>query len=183
MGFLCVELDGYFEAGWDVEVHWQNSYCTVECFLPISLCESLLTISLSPSIRPLTCTHTDVRIDTSLQEDAGDKDDEDENEEGEQQPVISMNLALGPVDETLAAALEGDEGGEGGQQQQTVSVQEVEDEEEEEGEDDYRTRTVVSLLREEKEAEGKEEEKKEKETEKEEGKAKAPKKALIQELS
>ena len=162
--------------------YWQNSYCTVECFLPISLCVSLLTISFSPSIRPLTCTHTDVRIDTSLQEDAGDKDDEDENEEGQQQPVISMNLTLGPVDETLAAALEGDEGGEGGQQQQTVSVQE-EEEEEEEGEDDDRTRTVVSLLREEKEAVGKEEEKKEKEEEEEKGKAKAPKKALIQELS
>jgi len=146
-----------------------------------SLYESLLTISFFSSI---PSPYTDVRIDTSLQEDAGEKDDEDENEEEQQQPVISMNLALGPVDETLAAALEGDEGGERGQQR-TVPVQEVE--EEEEGEEDERTRTLVSLLREEKEAEGKEEEEKEAEGEKEkekEGKTKAPKKkALIQELS
>ncbi len=143
-----------------------------------------LITPFSPSIRPLACMHTDVRIDTSLQEeDAAEKDEEDENEKKPQQPVISMNLALGPVDETLAEALEGGEGGEGGQQL-TAPVEEEEEEEGKGREDDSRTRVVVSLLGVGKEEEGKREGNKEKKEEKEEeGKAKVSKKALIQELS
>jgi len=134
-----------------------------------------------------------VRIDTSLlEEDAAEKDGENENAKGPQQPVISMNLALGPVDETLAAALEGDEGREGGQQlnvqseeEEEEKEEEEEEEEEEEGrgrEEDSRTRVVVSLLGEGKNEKGKEERNKEEEKE-EEARVKVSKKALVQELS
>lgn len=164
----------------------RNSYACISVSFWQSQINKWWLISLFILIpNPPPTKHTDVRIDASLQEDAGEKDEEEENEGEQQQPVISMNLALGPVDETLAAALEGDEGGEGGQQH-AGPIQEVEEEEEgeEDGGNDGRTRTIVSLLREEKEARGKKEEKKKKEEEKdEEGKAKAlKKKALIQEL-
>lgn len=84
---------------------------------------------------------TDVRLDTDLSAEQADRDEGEDDaarEEEEEQAVISLDLAVGPVDESLVAALEGDEGG-GSREEAKKETSGMEEGEE-------KTERVLSLL-------------------------------------
>lgn len=81
-----------------------------------------------------------MRLDTDLSAKQTDRDEGEEDaahEEEQEQAVISLDLAVGPVDERLVAALEGDEGG--GSREEAKETSGMEEEEE-------KTERVLSLL-------------------------------------
>jgi hypothetical protein len=82
-----------------------------------------------------------VRLDTDLSAEQADRDEGEDDaarEEEEEQAVISLDLAVGPVDESLVAALEGDEGG-GSREEAKKETSGMEEGEE-------KTERVLSLL-------------------------------------
>ncbi|EKU22996.1 hypothetical protein NGA_0578302 [Nannochloropsis gaditana CCMP526] len=81
------------------------------------------------SLRSNTASY--VRLDTDLSAKQTDRDEGEEDaahEEEQEQAVISLDLAVGPVDERLVAALEGDEGG--GSREEAKETSGMEEEEE-----------------------------------------------------